>query len=212
MIYKNRDHAGDVLAKSLEKYKGRKDLLILGLPRGGVPVAFRAASRLKAPLDIFMVRKVGAPGQEELAIGAVASNEVTILNKEIINSLQLPQKIVDEKVNTERLTLLEQEKRLRGDLTPAVIKDRPVILIDDGLATGASMKAAVIGVQSLKASRVVVAVPVCAHASLQDLESTADEVICVEAPGLFRGVGQWYEDFSQVEDETVKFLLKQKRE
>lgn len=207
MIFRNREHAGEVLAGQCEVFKKENNLLILGLPRGGVPVAFQLAKRLRAPMDIFMVRKVGAPGQEELAMGAVASNEVTILNQEIIDMLHLPKKEVDDRVNAERLRLLEQEKILRGETPKPAIRNKQVLLVDDGLATGASMKSAVTGVQSLHPANIAVAVPVGAPQSVRAMSSDADEVICAYTPDLFRSVGQWYADFSAVENETVHALL-----
>lgn len=207
MIYRNREHAGDALAQTCKAYTDEPGGLILGLPRGGVPVAFRVAKNLRIPMDIFMVRKVGAPGQEELAVGAVASNEVTILNEDIIDLMHLPRKEVDDIVNAERLRLLKQENTLRGDLPKPDIRGRHILLIDDGLATGASMKSAVAGARSLGAAKVTVAVPVGAPESLRELASDADEVLCAHTPDLFRSVGQWYDDFSPVDNATVREIL-----
>jgi predicted phosphoribosyltransferase len=205
--YANRQEAGRALAKALGRFAGRDDVVVLGLPRGGVPVAFEVAQALKAPLDVFVVRKLGVPGHEELAMGAIASGGVRVLNDDVVRWYQLPEATIDAVHQVER-TELERRERAYRDGRPLVpVKNRVAILVDDGLATGSTMRAAVLAARNLGPSRIVVAVPVGASETCRALEELADEVVCGFTPDPFRAVGLWYDDFSQTTDEEVRALL-----
>jgi predicted phosphoribosyltransferase len=205
--FRDRRDAGRVLAQRLAAYAGRSDVLVLALPRGGVPVAFEVAQALKAPLDLFIVRKLGVPGHEEYAMGALASGDVRVLNDDVVRSLHIPDAVVEAVTRTERLEL-ERRERLYRDGRPAPnVRGRCVILVDDGLATGATMLAAVRAVRAQQPARTVVAVPTAAAETCSQLRREADEVICVTTPEPFRAVGLWYEDFSQTGDDEVRELL-----
>jgi putative phosphoribosyl transferase len=206
--FQDRAQAGRLLADKLGAYAGRADVVVLGLPRGGIPVAFEVARRLQAPLAAFLVRKLGVPGHEELAMGAIASGGVCFLNAPVIEALDIPQRAIDGAVARERRELERREQVCRVAPMPE-LRDRVVILIDDGLATGASMRAAVIAVREHHPARVIVAAPVAAKETYHEFKREADEVVCVETPAGFQGVGQWYEDFSQTTDEEVRELLSQ---
>jgi putative phosphoribosyl transferase len=206
--FQDRTHAGRLLADKLEHFAGREAVVVLGLPRGGVPVACEVALRLHAPLDVFLVRKLGVPGQEELAMGAIASGDVCILNHNVVASLHIPQHVIDKVIVRERIELERREQAYRTQ-PPINLRDKVVILIDDGLATGASMRAAVMAVRQRHPARVVVAVPVAAPEALEEFSREADEMVCVQTPADFTGVGQWYEDFDQTSDEEVRRLLAQ---
>jgi predicted phosphoribosyltransferase len=184
-------------------------MLILALPRGGVPVAYEVALALNVPLDIFIVRKLGLPGQEELAIGAIASDGIRVLNRDIIRMLHVPEEVIQFVVRRELEELRRQERLYRGDRPLPEVRDRAVILIDDGLATGASMRAAVAGLRTRQPARIVVAVPTAAAETCDALRSEVDEVVCVMTPEPFYGVSRWYEDFSQITDEEVRALLEE---
>jgi predicted phosphoribosyltransferase len=184
-------------------------MLILALPRGGVPVAYEVALALNVPLDIFIVRKLGLPGQEELAIGAIASDGIRVLNRDIIRMLHVPEEVIQFVVRRELEELRRQERLYRGDRPLPEVRDRAVILIDDGLATGASMRAAVAGLRTRQPARIVVAVPAAAAETCDALRSEVDEVVCVMTPEPFYGVSRWYEDFSQITDEEVRALLEE---
>jgi predicted phosphoribosyltransferase len=184
-------------------------MLILALPRGGVPVAYEVALALNVPLDIFIVRKLGLPGQEELAIGAIASDGIRVLNRDIIRMLNVPEEVIQFVVRRELEELRRQERLYRGDRPLPEVRDRAVILIDDGLATGASMRAAVAGLRTRQPARIVVAVPAAAAETCDALRSEVDEVVCVMTPEPFYGVSRWYEDFSQITDEEVRALLEE---
>jgi len=207
MRFSDRRAAGRRLAQALETYAGRDDVIVLALPRGGVPVAYEVAHGLDAPLDVFLVRKLGTPGQPELAMGAIASGGIVVVNPDVLRMLQLPQSTLDIAARREAVELERREKAYRGDHPRPVLEGRVVILVDDGLATGSSMRAAVRAVHAQKPRRIVVAVPVGAPSTCVELGQEADEVICLETPEHFAAVGNWYEDFSQTEDEEVQDLL-----
>ena len=205
--FRDRRDAGKYLAKHLRHYAHRPDVMVLGLPRGGVPVAAEIAQALGADLDVFVVRKLGAPMYEELAMGAIASGGVRVLNPEVIQQLAITPEIVDAAAATEEIELQRRERDYRGDRPPLDVRGRTVILVDDGLATGASMRAAVRSVRQLGPAKVVIAVPVGAAETCKDLEPEVDEIVCGKMPRDFRAVGAWYEDFSQTTDEEVRALL-----
>jgi predicted phosphoribosyltransferase len=207
--FRDRRDAGKKLAQKLSKYTGRPDVLVLALPRGGVPVAYEVARALNAPLDIFMVRKLGLPGREELAIGAIASGDIRVLNQDIIRMLSIPDEVIQFVVRRESQELQRRENLYRGSRPFPEIRDRTVILIDDGLATGASMRAAVAGLRAQHPAQIVVAVPAAAPEVCDAFASEVDEVVCAITPDPFYGVGRWYDDFSQVTDEEVRNLLKE---
>jgi len=206
-IFRNRAEAGLALADRLRQYADRDDVVVLGLPRGGVPVAFEVARSLHAPLDVFVVRKLGVPGHSELAMGAIASGGVRALNQDVITWYRLSTETVDDAARVEQIELERREHAYRNGRTPLPIDGRVVLLVDDGLATGSTMRAAVLAVRRLGPSRVVVAVPVGASETCRDLAKVADEVTCLETPEPFEAVGLWYEDFSQTSDEEVRRLL-----
>jgi len=206
-IFQDRTDAGRQLAEQLLSYAGRDEVIVLGLPRGGVPVAFEVAQRLGARLDVFVVRKLGMPGHEELAMGAIASGGVRVLNEDVLSVIPDAQGIVEMVTAIEREELERRERNYRNDRTPPDLKGRIVILVDDGLATGATMRAAVAALRQQGAAKIIVAVPVGAPSTCQDLKSAADEVICLSTPIGFIGVGQYYSDFSQTTDEEVRDLL-----
>jgi predicted phosphoribosyltransferase len=208
-LFKDRRGAGRKLAEQLAAYAGRPDVIVLALPRGGVPVAYEVASALAAPLDIFIVRKLGLPGHEELALGAIASGGVQVLNDEIVQTLKIPQRVIDTVAQRELAELQRREQAYRGNRSAPDVRDRTVILIDDGLATGASMRAAVAGLRALNPAEIVVAVPTAAPETCAALEPEVDRVVCAMTPEPFYGVGRWYEDFSQTTDEEVRLFLEQ---
>jgi putative phosphoribosyl transferase len=212
MIFRNRTEAGRRLAKELERYAGRPDVVVLGLPRGGIPVAYEVARGLQAPLDVFVVRKLGMPGQEELAIGAIATGGVRVVNDDLLARLRVPPQIVDEIAAREERELERRERAYRGPSAPLPLAGRTVILVDDGLATGASMRAAAMALRRLSPARIVVAVPVGAAETCEELARLVDEMVCAETPEPFWAVGNWYEDFSQTSDEEVHLLLERARE
>jgi predicted phosphoribosyltransferase len=205
--FADRAEAGRVLAEKLTDYAGRDDVLVLALPRGGVPVAYEVAAALGAPLDVFVVRKLGAPGQEELAMGAIASGDVVVINSEVVKALKVPSEVVAEKIAHERAELLRRESLYRGDRPSLFVQGRIVILIDDGLATGSTMRAAVTALKDQAPARIVVAVPIGAPATCAEFQGIADECICALTPEPFRAVGLWYEDFAQTTDDEVRALL-----
>jgi predicted phosphoribosyltransferase len=207
MWFKNRTDAGRQLAAKLARYAGRPDVLVLALPRGGVPVAYEVARALRAPLDVFLVRKLGLPGHRELAMGAIATGGVRVLNEEVVNTLQIPESEIDAVALEEGRELRRREREYRDDLPPPEVSGRTVILVDDGLATGSTMHAAVTALRRLGPARVVVAVPVGAAQTCAEFRGDADEVICARIPDPFYAVGAWYQDFSQTSDEEVRDLL-----
>jgi putative phosphoribosyl transferase len=205
--FRNRRDAGQKLAQKLLHYANRSDTIVLALPRGGVPVGYEVALALNVPLDIFIVRKLGLPGQEELAIGAIASRGIRVLNEDIVHALNLPDEVINRVAERELKELQRREHVYRGDRPVPEIRDRIVILVDDGLATGASMRAAVEGLRVQNPKRIVVAVPTAAPETCEAFETIADEVVCAITPEPFLGVGRWYEDFSQTTDEGVRLFL-----
>jgi len=207
MLFHDRADAGRRLAEWLGKYKDRPDVLVLALPRGGVPVAFEVARALHAPLDVFLVRKLGVPGQEELAMGAIATGGVRVLNEEVVRALGIPEEWIEVVTTEAERELTRRERLYRDDRPPLDVHDRTVILIDDGLATGSSMRAAVAALRQLGPSRTVVAVPVAARETCEEFQAEVDEVVCAATPEPFRAVGLWYDDFSQTSDEEVHDLL-----
>jgi putative phosphoribosyl transferase len=207
MMFHDRTHAGRLLARLLQQYADRPDVLVLGLPRGGVPVAFEVAQELHAPLDVFLVRKLGVPGHEELAMGAIASGGVRVLNQDTIDTLRISDETIDRIAEKEERELRRREALYRGERPRPVIQDHTVILVDDGLATGSTMKAAAEALRRQSPARIVVAVPVAAGATCQEFEAHVDEVVCAETPSPFYAVGMWYEDFSQTSDQEVQRLL-----
>jgi len=208
MIFKNRADAGRKLAARLTRYGDREDVLVLALPRGGVPVAYEVAKELKAPLDVFLVRKLGVPGHEELAMGAIASSGVRVVNEELVNYLGIPDEVIDGIAAVEQRELERRAVAYRDDRPPPDVKDRIVILIDDGLATGSTMRAAAASLRLQKPRRIVVAVPVSSPETCDEFRSEVDEIVCAVTPQHFQGVGLWYDDFSQTSDEEVRELLK----
>ena len=209
--FKDRRDAGRKLAQELLHYANRSDVIILALPRGGVPVAYEVALALNLLLDIFIVRKLGLPGHEELAIGAIASRGVRVLNEDIIRALHIPEKVIDQVAQRELQELQRREQLYRGNRPPPEVRDRTVILVDDGLATGASMRAAIAALRAQHPARIVVAVPTGAPEICEAFKTEADEVICAVTPEPFLGVGRWYEDFSQTTDEGVRLFLEDAR-
>jgi putative phosphoribosyl transferase len=205
--FTDRIAAGVELAARLRHYGGRTDLLVLGLPRGGVPVAAEVARSLPAPLDVFMVAKIGLPGQVELAIGALASGGVRVLNEPVIRAARIDAGELDRLAGLAAAKLAGRERRYRGDRPPPVVAGRVVILVDDGLATGATMRAAVVALRSLGVARVVVAVPVAPPITVAQFAAEVDEIVCVHMPEPFIAVGAWYGDFSATSDAEVVRLL-----
>jgi putative phosphoribosyl transferase len=206
MQFRDRKHAGEALAKRLEHYRDDQNVVVLALPRGGVPVAFEVARVLDAPLDVFIVRKLGVPGHEEYAMGAIASGGVRVMNPEALRLL-IPESAVEAVAAREQLELERREQLYRGDRPPLALGDRTVILVDDGLATGSTMRAAATAVKQHKPRRVVVAVPVAAGETCDEFRAEVDEVICAVTPERFRAVGLWYENFAQTTDDEVHALL-----
>jgi putative phosphoribosyl transferase len=205
--FANRVDAGRRLAQCLEGYAGQSDVIVLGLPRGGVPVAAEVARHLPAPLDIFLVRKLGVPGHPELAMGAIAEGGVQVLDERLIEALAIPRKLVDEIAQRERLELDRRDRQYRGAGGRPNVSNRTVIVVDDGLATGASMEAAVVALRRLGPAAIVVAAPVGVPETCARLGRHADRVVCVATPPHLGAVGQWYDDFTQTTDDEVRQLL-----
>jgi putative phosphoribosyl transferase len=203
----NRTEAGRLLAEKLEKYANRTDVVVLGLPRGGVPVAYEVAKRLRAPLDVFIVRKLGVPGFEELAAGAIASGGVRVLNEDVVRAIPYASEAIEAVTARETAELQRREQIYREGRPAPELHDRIVILVDDGLATGATMRAAVKALRQRDTTKIVVAVPVGPPDTCEELSQEADEAICLSTPPFFQAVGQYYEDFSQTSDEDVRELL-----
>ena len=206
--FEDRKEAGRELATRLTQYAGRSDVLVLALPRGGVPVAFEVAQALGAPLDLFLVRKLETPGHHELAMGAIASGGVRILNTDVVEWYRIVPAAIEAVAEAEQRELERREAIYREGRPPAALDGRVVILVDDGLATGSTMRAAVAAVRQRTPSRVVVAVPVGAREACVELSSVADEVVCARMPEPFSAVGQWYHNFNQTSDEEVGELLR----
>lgn len=205
--FRDRSEAGQLLAERLIAYAGRPDILVLALPRGGVPVAYEVARALGAPLDVFVVRKLGIPGHEELAMGAIASGGVRVLNDDVVQALHIPERVIEAVAARELRELERRERAYHGDRPAPDVRNRTVILVDDGLATGSTMRAAVAALRRLGPARIVVAVPTAAPSTCEEFRREADECICQITPEPFHAVGLWYQDFSQTTDDEVRDLL-----
>jgi predicted phosphoribosyltransferase len=205
--FTDRRHAGRVLASRLTKYAGRDDVIVLALPRGGVPVAYEVASALNAPMDVFLVRKLGTPGHRELAMGAIASGGVRVVNEDVVRWYGISEAAIDRIAREEQEELERRERAYRDDRPAPDLTHKIVVLIDDGLATGSTMRAAVKAVRARHPARVVIAVPVGAPQTCAELAVSADEVICARMPEPFSAVGQWYLNFEQTDDAEVRELL-----
>lgn len=205
--FADRHAAGRALAHALRAYADNPAVIVLALPRGGVPVAWQVAQALGAPLDIFVVRKLGVPGHAELALGAVASGGVRVLNPDLVAKLRLPRVVLEDLTRQAQAEIARREARYRGDRLPLPLAGRTVIVVDDGAATGASMRAAVTTLRLLGPQRLIVAVPVAAPRTCAELRASADAVVCLATPAAFGSVGQWYTDFAQTTDAEVQALL-----
>lgn len=211
-IFQDRFQAGRLLGERLEKYANRDDLIVLALPRGGVPVGFEVARRLNAPLDVFVVRKLGMPGHPELAMGAIASGGVRVLNDEVVYQLDIPKRIVDSVALDEERELRRRELAYRGHGESPTLAGKTVILVDDGIATGSTMRAAIRALRHQNVARLIVATPVAAFSSAAEIRSEVDEFIAILVPEEFAAVGQWYQDFNQTTDAEVTALLDEARQ
>lgn len=207
MIFQNRAEAGELLALHLTEYANREDTVVLGVPRGGVPVAFKVATALNLPLDVFMVRKLGVPGHEEFAFGAIGSGGVRFLDRSVVEALGLPDQVIELVTRTERAELVRREKTYRGSRSSLDIRGKTVILVDDGIATGSSLLAGVCALRQMQPAAIVIAAPVAPQSAVDRLRPEVDDVVCATVPETFYGVGQFYYDFSQVPDQEVIDLL-----
>jgi len=207
MLFRDRFEAGRLLGSQLKEFADRPDVVVLALPRGGVPVGFEVARALNAPLDVFIVRKLGVPGQEELAMGAIASGGVRVLNRDVVQTLEISARQTDEVAAQEERELQRREHQYRGNREPLDVSGRSVIVVDDGLATGSTMRAAVAALRQQRPQQIVVAVPVAARSTCEELEQQADRTVCLYTPLEFFAVGQWYQEFSQTSDDEVRELL-----
>ena len=205
--FADRAEAGELLAQRLTAYRDRDDVVVLALPRGGVPVAREVARALGVPLDVYVVRKLGVPGHEELAMGAIATGDVRLLNQDVVDALGIPMTVIDAIAAREQQELERRERAYRGDRGPIALRNKTVILVDDGLATGATMRAAVMAARQQQPARVIVAVPVGAVSTCAELAAQADDVVCVRTPDPFVAVGLWYRDFTPTTDHEVRSLL-----
>jgi putative phosphoribosyl transferase len=208
VVFPNRTAAGEALAERLKVYKNRSGLIVLGIPRGGVPVAFEVAAALHAPLDVFVVRKLGVPWQKELAFGAIASGGIRLLDSEVVEGLGISERDIEVIAAEEKKELDRREQTYRGAKPPLNVAGMTVILVDDGIATGSSMRAAIAALRQLEPAWLVVAVPVAPASTCRRLQTQVDEFVCVQMPESFLAIGQFYDDFSQVSDETVADLLR----
>jgi len=208
MKFRNRSEAGRLLVRSLQQYKNRPHVLVLALPRGGVPVGYEIAKALNAPLDVFIVRKLGVPGHEELAMGAIATGGTRVLSSTVIEQLNIPPSVIDHVVSREKEEIRRREYLYRGNNPPPDASDKIVILVDDGLATGSTMKAAISALRQQNPEKIVVTVPTAPADTCEELKGQADEVICAATPEPFYAVGLWYDDFAQTTDEEVKELMR----
>jgi predicted phosphoribosyltransferase len=208
-VYQDRRDAGRHLARRFDALEGHSDVIVLALPRGGVPVGYEVARHLNAPLDVFVVRKLGVPGYSELAMGAIASGNIRVLNREVIARLRIPPRDVETVTAEQQLELERRERQYRGSRPPIELHGKTVVLVDDGLATGATMRAAVRALKTCAPARLIVGVPVGARETCEEFEDEVDEVICACTPDDFRAVGVWYRDFSQTTDEEVCALLEE---
>jgi putative phosphoribosyl transferase len=207
MQFRDRTEAGRALSRDLGRYANRADVVVLALPRGGVPVAYEVANALAAPLDVFIVRKLGLPGQEELAMGAIASGGVRVLNAEVVRSLGIPPSVIDAVAAREQRELERRERLYRDGRGAADVRGRTVILVDDGLATGSTMRAAIEALRRQGPAHIVVAVPVATPEACEEFRNDVDECVCTATPRPFYGVGAWYRDFSQTTDDEVRWTL-----
>lgn len=205
--FRDRSEAGRLLADRLRGYANRPDVIVLALPRGGVPVAYEVARALDAPLDVFLVRKLGVPGHEEFAFGAIATGGIRVINQDLVQALGIPPKLIDAIAARQQQELERRERLYRGTRPPTDVRNRTLILVDDGLATGSTVLAAVRALRSEGAGRIVVAVPVASPEACEQLGEEADDVICAVTPEPFNAVGLWYQDFSQTTDDEVKELI-----
>jgi putative phosphoribosyl transferase len=205
--FRDRADAGRALGSLLSSYASRSDVVILALPRGGVPVAYEVARMLDAPLDVFVVRKLGVPGYEELALGAIATGGVRVLNWDVVDSLRIPDSSIEMVADREQRELERRERAYRGDRPAPTVRGSTVILVDDGLATGSTVRAAVAAIRQQEPTKIVVAVPIGTQETCRELRSEADEVVCAQTPAPFHAVGRWYEDFSETTDDEVHRLL-----
>ncbi len=208
MQFRNRAEAGQLLAGRLTHYADRSDVLVLALPRGGVPVGYEVAQALNAPLDVFVVRKLGVPGHEELAMGAIATGGVRVLNRSVVEGFRIPDDVIDAVAERELRELKRRERAYRDHRPGPEVQGRTIILVDDGIATGSTMRAAVEALRQLEASRIVVAAPTAALSTVREMRRGVDELAAMMTPADFAGVGQWYEDFSQTTDDEGRQLPK----
>jgi predicted phosphoribosyltransferase len=209
--FRDRAEAGRLLAEKLKRFQGRDDVIVLALPRGGIPVGFEVATALHAPLEPFVVRKLGVPGHEELAMGAIASGDTCFINEDIVKTLQIPAEQLERVIDSEQRELARRESQYRDPHQPVNITNKTVILVDDGLATGATMHAAVEGVKTHQPAAIVIAVPVSARETYKKLQHEVDDIVAVALPDDFSSVGQWYRDFRQTTDQQVAELLERAR-
>lgn len=209
-VFRDRAHAGQVLASHLQGYACHPDALVLALPRGGVPVAYEVAHALGLPLDVFVVRKLGVPGREELAMGAIASGGVRIVNEALVGALGIASDEIERVTAAQRTELARRERAYRGDRPPPAVRDRTILLVDDGMATGASMMAAIVALRQQQPARIVAAVPVAAAATCQEVSALADEMVCAVTPEPFYAVGAWYDHFEQTGDDAIHTLLERR--
>ena len=210
MRFRDRDEAGELLGRELaRRLEQRDDVVVLALPRGGVPVGYGVARALDVPLDVFIVRKLGVPGHEELAMGAIASGGVRVLNRDVLDYMPVPQRMIDAVAEREQQELERREREYRGARPPLDVKDKSVIVVDDGLATGSTMRAAVAALRKMEPRRIIIAVPIAAESTCNDFraEGIADDVVCLRTPEPFQAVGLWYADFTQTTDEEVHAIL-----
>jgi putative phosphoribosyl transferase len=208
MLFKDRHQAGQILASRLKAYANRPDVIVVALPRGGVPVGYEVAKALNVPLSIFVVRKLGVPGREELAMGAVASGGVRVLNEDVVDALGIPPSVIHQVTQREQGELERRERDYQDGGPPLDVRGRTVILVDDGLATGSSMRVAAEALKQKQPAHIVVAVPVAASSTCEELQSEVDEVICAAMPEPLQAVGLWYQDFPQTSDKEVRDLLR----
>jgi predicted phosphoribosyltransferase len=207
--FRDRSEAGELLAEQLTAYANKSNVIVLALPRGGVPVGAQVARKLAVPLDVFVVRKLGLPGHPELAMGAIATGGVRVLNGDLVDSMRISDEVIEAVTASEQRELARRERSYRDDLPLPEVEGKIVIIVDDGIATGSTMAAAVAALRQLGAGRIVVAAPTIARSTYDYLRKTADDVVAVIVPEEFYGVGQWYEDFSQTTDAEVHQLLGQ---
>jgi len=207
MIFRDRIEAGQILASKLTKYLNQVNTVILALPRGGVPVAYEIGKELGLPVDIFVVRKLGVPGHEELAMGAIASGGVRHINRDVVDQLRIDSETIDSASRREQKEIERRERLYRGQRPPVDVLNKTVILVDDGLATGSTMRAAIAALRQHRPTRIVVAVPAAAPQTCSEIAAEVDEIICAATPEPFYAVGQWYQEFSQTTDDEVRELL-----